>query len=58
MALEEFHELLYPEPEIRRQQISSLQKLQGLKAFEFEYWDLVEAVDCLEELSRAQGGCG
>ena len=56
-ALEGFHELLYPEPEIRRQQIASLQKLRALKAFEFEYWDLVEAVDCLEGLSRTQGGC-
>jgi hypothetical protein len=52
-ALKEFHGLLYPEPEIRRQQVASLQKLNATEAFEFEYWDLAEAVDCLETLSQS-----
>ncbi len=54
-AIELLREHLYPVEEIRLQQIAIMQQLRSLKAFEFEYWNLDEAVCCLDTLSRSDG---
>ena len=52
VALERFHESLYPVAEIRKLQIAAIQQLATVQAFEFHYWDLDDAVRCLEALAR------
>jgi hypothetical protein len=51
-ALESFHEHLYPVEEIRRQQIAALEQWNEVKAFEFRYSKLDDAVRCLAALAR------
>jgi len=52
IALERLHESLFPVAEIRSLQIAALQQLATVQAFEFHYWDLDDAVRCLETLAR------
>jgi hypothetical protein len=55
VALERFHEGLYPVEEIRRSQIAALQQLATVQAFEFYYSELDDAVRCLEALALTPG---
>ncbi len=52
VALASLHESLYPVDEIRRDQIVALDKLKGIRAYEFRYSALDEAVHCLRELAE------
>ncbi len=45
-ASESLHEHLYPVEEIRRQQIEALEQLNEVRAFEFRYSGLADAVHC------------
>lgn len=54
IALERFHDLLYPVEEIRAQQIAALQVLANVEAFEFRYSNLDEAVRWLDGLAAGQ----
>jgi len=53
VALQSFHENLYPVEEIRRLQIDALDCLSEVQSFEFRYSVLDEAVDCLSALGRS-----
>jgi len=52
-AVAYLEEGLYPVGEIRRSQVTTLQRLATLQAFELHYSDLCEAILCLQALTSA-----
>jgi len=55
IALERFHENLYPVEEVRVEQIAALDQLKATEAYEFRYSTLDEAIHCLRSLVEDSG---